>query len=62
VDNAFLDPGRGGAGYAVFGHVIEGMDVVDKMATMKTGNKGGHQDVPVTPIEVTSARRVTPAA
>ena len=62
VDNAFLDPGRGGAGYAVFGHVVEGMDVVDKMAAMKTGNKGGHQDVPVTPIEVKSARRVTPVA
>ena len=62
VDNAFLDPGRGGAGYAVFGHVVEGMDVVDKMAATKTGNKGGHQDVPVTPIEVRSARRVTPAA
>jgi cyclophilin family peptidyl-prolyl cis-trans isomerase len=62
VDNAFLDPGRGGAGYAVFGHVVEGMDVVDKMAATKTGNKGGHQDVPVTPIEVKSARRVTPAA
>jgi len=62
VDNAFLDPGRGGAGYAVFGHVAEGMDVVDKMAATKTGSKGGHQDVPVTPIEVKSARRVTPAA
>lgn len=59
VDNTALDPGRGGAGYAVFGHVVEGMDVVDKMAAAKTGNKGGHQDVPVTPIEVKSARRVT---
>jgi cyclophilin family peptidyl-prolyl cis-trans isomerase len=38
------------------------MEVVDKMATMKTGSKGGHQDVPVTPIEVTSARRVKPTA
>ena len=62
VDNAFLDPGRGGAGYAVFGHVVEGMEVVDKMAATKTGSKGGHQDVPVTPIEVRSARRVTPKA
>jgi cyclophilin family peptidyl-prolyl cis-trans isomerase len=62
VDNAFLDPGRGGAGYAVFGHVVDGMDVVDKMATMKTGGKAGHQDVPVTPIEVRSARQVTPDA
>jgi cyclophilin family peptidyl-prolyl cis-trans isomerase len=61
VDNAFLDPGRGGAGYAVFGAVVEGMDVVDKIAAVKTGSKGGHQDVPVTPIEVTSARRVEKA-
>jgi cyclophilin family peptidyl-prolyl cis-trans isomerase len=58
VDNASLNPGRGGAGYAVFGHVTEGMDVVDKMAAAKTGNKSGHQDVPVTPIEVKSAERV----
>ena len=58
VDNAFLDPGRGGAGYAVFGCVTEGMDVVDKIAAVKTGSKGGHQDVPVTPIEVKSAKPV----
>jgi cyclophilin family peptidyl-prolyl cis-trans isomerase len=46
----------------VFGHVVEGMDVVDKMAAVKTGGRGGHQDVPVTPIEVVSARRVEPKA
>ena len=62
VDNAFLDPGRGGAGYAVFGCVTEGMDVVDKIAAVKTGSKAGHQDVPATPVEVKSAKRVTPAA
>ena len=61
VDNAFLDPGRGGAGYAVFGCVTEGMDVVDKIAAVKTGSKGGHQDVPVTPIEVKSAKPVEKA-
>ena len=58
VDNAFLDPGRGGAGYAVFGTVVEGMDVVDKIAAVKTGSKAGHQDVPVTPVEVRTAKRV----
>ncbi len=61
VDNAFLDPGRGGAGYAVFGAVVEGMDVVDKIAASKTGSRGGHQDVPVTPVEVKSAQRVEKA-
>ena len=61
VDNAFLDPGRGGAGYAVFGCVTEGMDVIDRIATVKTGNKAGHQDVPLTPVEVTSAKRTSPA-
>jgi peptidyl-prolyl cis-trans isomerase A (cyclophilin A) len=60
VDNAFLDPGRGGAGYAVFGCVVEGMDVVDRIAQAKTGNKGGHQDVPIEPIVVKSATRVEP--
>jgi cyclophilin family peptidyl-prolyl cis-trans isomerase len=59
VDNAFLDPGRGGAGYAVFGHVVEGMDVVDRIAAVKTGNRAGHQDVPLEPVEVKSAKRVT---
>ena len=61
VDNAFLDPGRGGAGYAVFGCVTEGMDVIDRIATVKTGNTAGHQDVPLTPVEVTSAKRTSPA-
>jgi len=60
VDNAFLDPGRGGAGYAVFGTVVEGMDVIDKIAQAKTGRKGGHDDVPVDPIVVKSATRVEP--
>ncbi|MFA6038035.1 MAG: peptidylprolyl isomerase [Legionellales bacterium] len=44
-DNAFLDKQ-----YAVFGQVTEGMDVVDVIATQKTGPKSGHQDVPVDPI------------
>jgi peptidyl-prolyl cis-trans isomerase B (cyclophilin B) len=49
-DNAFLDfksENSQGWGYAVFGKVIEGMDVVDAIAKEKTGSKAGHQDVPV---------------
>jgi len=60
VDNAFLDPGRGGAGYAVFGHVTEGMSVVDAIAKVKTGRKGMHDDVPVEPVVVKSAKRIAP--
>ncbi len=56
-DNDFLNHGSRDFGYAVFGKVSDGMDVVDKIATVPTGNRGGHQDVPVdavTIIEVTS--------
>ena len=56
VDNAFLDRGPNGAGYAVFGCVTEGMDVVDKIAQVKTGNKGMHQDVPLESIKVKAAK------
>ncbi len=61
VDNSNLDPGRGSAGYAVFGCVSEGMPVIDAMAKVKTGNRGGHGDVPVEPIKVLSAKRVEAA-
>jgi peptidyl-prolyl cis-trans isomerase A (cyclophilin A) len=55
-DNAFLDYGIRGAGYAVFGQVLEGMEVVDKIATVATTSKGGHDDVPVTPVVITAAK------
>ena len=58
VDNAFLDQRPGNFGYAVFGRVVDGMDVVDKIAAVKTGRKQGHDDVPVEPVIVTAARRV----
>ena len=57
-DNGFLNhtgKNASGWGYAVFGEVIEGMDVVDKMASQPTGNRGGHQDVPKTDIVIEKA-------
>ena len=57
VDNAFLDAdnSRDGNGYAVFGQVTEGMDVVDKIRTVPTGNQGPFQDVPTTPVTIIKA-------
>ena len=57
-DNAFLDyPGQDGWGYAVFGRVAKGMDVVDKIAAVKTGTKAGMGDVPTETVAIVSARR-----
>jgi len=55
-DNDFLNNGTRDFGYAVFGRVTDGMDVVDTIAAVATGSSGGHQDVPldtVTILEVT---------
>src|SRR5690625_2031195 len=54
-DNAFLDHGSRDFGYAVFAKVVEGMDVIDKIAAVPTGNRAGHQDVPNEPVVVKSA-------
>jgi cyclophilin family peptidyl-prolyl cis-trans isomerase len=51
-DNDFLNHGGRDFGYAVFGKVASGMDVVDAIAAVPTGNTGGHQDVPVEPVEI----------
>ena len=54
-NNAFLDyPGQDGYGYAVFGKVIDGLDVVNKIAAVPTGNQGMHQNVPRTPVLIES--------
>lgn len=58
-DNTFLDyPGQDGWGYCVFGKVSKGMDIVDQIAAVKTGNKGFHQNVPVEPVIIKSAKVV----
>ena len=49
VDNAFLNRKRGRPGYAVFGKVISGMDVVDKIRVVPVAPQGVHQHFPVTP-------------
>jgi cyclophilin family peptidyl-prolyl cis-trans isomerase len=58
-DNDFLNHSGPGQryGYAVFGRVTKGMDVVDKIAAVPTGTKGGHQDVPKTNVVIESAKR-----
>ena len=59
-DNDFLNfrsESMQGWGYAVFGKVTEGMNVVDEIAAVKTGGKGGHQDVPLETITITAINR-----
>jgi peptidyl-prolyl cis-trans isomerase A (cyclophilin A) len=55
-NNSFLDyPGSDGHGYTVFGKVVSGMDVVNKISATPTGSQGMHQDVPRTPVLIESA-------
>ena len=55
-DNAMLNaPQPDGHGYAVFGKVVEGADVVDKIKAVATSNKGPYQNVPNTPVTINSA-------
>ena len=57
-DNSFLNhtaPTSSGWGYCVFGKVVAGSEVVDKITKVKTGNKAGHQDVPLEPVIILKA-------
>ena len=61
ADNDFLDfrsPTSQGWGYCVFGKVVDGMDVVDKIKGVKTGSKGFHQDVPADDVVIERAEEV----
>ncbi len=57
VDNTFLDGGDAGDGYAVFGEVVEGLEVLDLIAAVKTYDDGFVQDVPETAVIITSFTR-----
>lgn len=60
TDNAFLNhtrPDPRGFGYCVFGRVIDGMDVVDEIARVRTGRHGPHENVPTEPVEITNVSR-----
>jgi peptidyl-prolyl cis-trans isomerase A (cyclophilin A) len=59
ADNAFLDHRPGQHGYAVFGRVTSGMDVIDRIAAVHTGRRKGYDDVPLEDVVITSARRVS---
>ncbi|MCL6409083.1 peptidylprolyl isomerase A, partial [Dickeya dadantii] len=56
ADNAFLDHGQRDFGYAVFGKVVKGMEVVDKISQVPTKNVGPYQNVPTTPIVIQSVK------
>ena len=60
ADNVRLDPGNNSWGYAVFGYVIEGMEVVDEIVSVRTGPQGKlRSDVPMVPIVIKKMSRVT---
>jgi cyclophilin family peptidyl-prolyl cis-trans isomerase len=61
ADNGFLDQPRDGAGYAVFGHIVKGEDVLDAIGAAQTAPQGMHGDVPVEAIIIKSVTALTDA-
>ena len=59
-DNQMLDPPGRNGGYAVFGRVIDGLEVVDDIQTVPTGNVGGHSSVPLLPVMIKRAELLSP--
>jgi len=60
ANNDFLDQRPGQYGYAVFGRIADGMDVIDRIAKLGTGRRKGHSDAPLEDVIITSARRMPP--
>jgi len=58
ADNDFLDQRPGQYGYAVFGRIADGMEVIDRIAAVATGRRKGHSDAPTEDVLITSARRL----
>jgi cyclophilin family peptidyl-prolyl cis-trans isomerase len=61
ADNDFLDQRPGQYGYAVFGRVSEGMDVIERIAAVPTGKRKGYTDAPMQDVVISSARRLDTA-
>jgi cyclophilin family peptidyl-prolyl cis-trans isomerase len=57
-DNDFLDHKPGSFGYAVFGRVTDGMDVIDRIAAVSTGRRKGYDDAPLEDVLIVSSRRL----
>ncbi|MDH0895760.1 MULTISPECIES: peptidylprolyl isomerase [unclassified Pseudomonas] len=57
-NNDFLNHGGRDFGYAVFGKVVRGMDVVDRIAGVRTGSRNGHANVPVEPVLILNAKKL----
>ena len=58
ADNEFLDYRPGNHGYAVFGRIKDGMEVIDKIAAVRTGRRQGYTDAPMEDVVITTARRI----